>query len=54
VPMAVAAILGGYFGASFGRLLPRTLVRIVVILIGLGLAAYYFAKAAGVVGGAAP
>jgi uncharacterized membrane protein YfcA len=53
-PMAVAAILGGYFGASVGRLLPRTLVRLVVILIGLGLAAYYFAKAAGLLEGAAP
>jgi uncharacterized membrane protein YfcA len=48
VPMAVAAIAGGYFGASVGRLLPRSLVRAVVILIGLVLAAYYFAKQAGV------
>jgi uncharacterized membrane protein YfcA len=45
--MAIAAIAGGYFGASFGRLLPRNLVRLLVILIGLGLAVYYFAKDAG-------
>jgi uncharacterized membrane protein YfcA len=47
IPMAVTAIAGGYYGASVGRLLPRNLVRLVVILIGLGLAAYYFAKDAG-------
>jgi hypothetical protein len=47
LPMAAAAIAGGYFGASLGRLLPRSLVRLVVIVIGLGLAAYYFAKQAG-------
>jgi uncharacterized protein len=47
-PMALAAIGGGYFGARLGRLLPRTLVRWVVILVGFGLAAYYFAKQAAV------
>jgi uncharacterized membrane protein YfcA len=46
LPMALAAIGGGYFGARVGRLLPRSLVRWVVILIGFGLAAYYFAKQA--------
>jgi uncharacterized membrane protein YfcA len=51
LPMAVAAIAGGYCGASLGRLLPRSLVRLVVILIGLGLAGYYFAKDAGLLGG---
>jgi uncharacterized protein len=54
IPMAIAAIAGGYYGASFGRLLPRNLVRLVVILIGLGLAAYYFAKDAGLLNTAAP
>jgi uncharacterized membrane protein YfcA len=53
LPMAVAAIVGGYFGASVGRLLPAPLVRLVVILVGLGLAAYYFAKQAGLLGSAA-
>jgi uncharacterized membrane protein YfcA len=42
--MAVASIAGGYFGARFGRLLPKTLIRWVVILVGLGLSGYYFAK----------
>jgi uncharacterized membrane protein YfcA len=45
--MAVAAIVGGYSGARVSRRLPRPLVRWVVILIGLGLAAFYFAKPAG-------
>ncbi len=48
LPMTVAAIVGGYFGASVGRLLPPPLVRLLVILAGLGLAGYYFAKGAGV------
>ncbi len=47
LPMAAAAIVGGYCGASLGRMLPRQLVRLVVILVGLGLASYYFAKQAG-------
>jgi len=46
-PMMVSAIVGGYFGASVGRRLPRTLVRWLVICIGFGLAAYYFGKQAG-------
>jgi uncharacterized protein len=54
LPMAVAAIAGGYSGASVGRLLPRSLVRLVVILVGLGLAAYFFAKQAGAIEQAAP
>jgi uncharacterized membrane protein YfcA len=48
--MAVAAILGGYFGARVGRRLPRALIRWLVIVIGLGLAAHYFLKSAGVSG----
>jgi uncharacterized membrane protein YfcA len=40
--MAVAAITGGYLGASYGRRLPRSLVRWLVIAIGFGLAAKYF------------
>jgi uncharacterized protein len=42
--MVLAAIAGGYFGARFGRLLPRGLVRWIVIVVGFGLAAYYFAE----------
>ncbi|MGL4421982.1 MAG: sulfite exporter TauE/SafE family protein, partial [Gemmataceae bacterium] len=40
--MAGAAILGGYFGARIARRLPTGVVRTAVILIGFGLAAYYF------------
>jgi uncharacterized membrane protein YfcA len=48
--MAVCAIAGGYAGSSVGRRLPRQLVRWFVIAVGLGLAAYYFAKQAGYAG----
>jgi uncharacterized membrane protein YfcA len=48
--MAAASVLGGYVGAVVGRRLPRALVRWTVILIGLGLALYYFARQAGVGG----
>jgi uncharacterized protein len=44
VAMAVAAILGGYIGARLSLLLRPVIVRWVVIIIGFGLAAYYFAK----------
>jgi len=52
LPMAAAAVLGGYAGAAVGRRLPRALVRWFVILVGFGLAAYYFVKQAGVFPGA--
>jgi uncharacterized membrane protein YfcA len=42
--MAVGAIAGGLAGASVGRRLPKEAVRWLVILVGLGLAAYYFRK----------
>jgi uncharacterized protein len=45
--MAVAAILGGYAGASGARRMNRALVRWIVSSIGLGLSAYYFAKQMG-------
>jgi uncharacterized membrane protein YfcA len=44
--MAVAGILGGYAGARLGRRLPRAAVRGFVVAVGLGLAAYYFARPA--------
>ncbi|MFO0881366.1 MAG: sulfite exporter TauE/SafE family protein [Gemmataceae bacterium] len=47
LPMAVGGLLGGYVGASVGRLLPKGLIRWFVILVGLGLAGYYFMKPAG-------
>jgi uncharacterized membrane protein YfcA len=42
--MAVGAVLGGFVGARFGRRLPRPLVRWFVIVVGLGLSAYFFAR----------
>jgi hypothetical protein len=42
--MAAAAIAGGFAGAHYGRRLPRPLVRWTVIVLGFGLAAYYFWK----------
>jgi uncharacterized membrane protein YfcA len=40
--MAIAAIIGGYFGARVARRLNRNFVRWLVIAIGFGLAAYFF------------
>ncbi len=51
LPMAVGAIAGGYAGAHLGRALPRVAVRWFVILLGLGLSAYYFALQAGALSG---
>lgn len=42
--MCVSAVVGGYLGAHYGRKLPAVYVRWTVIVIGFGLAAYYFAK----------
>ena len=42
VAMALAAIVGGYAGARLALKLKPALVRWVVIVIGFGLAAYYF------------
>ncbi len=42
--MAVAAILGGYTGARVARRLPTSHVRYAVIVVGFGMAAYYFVK----------
>jgi uncharacterized membrane protein YfcA len=51
--MAATAILGGLCGARLGKVLPRSVLRWFIILIGLGLAAYYFYKQA-TSGGPAP
>jgi hypothetical protein len=40
--MAIAAIVGGYLGAHYGRKLNRSLVRWIVVAIGFGLSLYYF------------
>jgi uncharacterized membrane protein YfcA len=50
VPMAVTAIIGGYLGARVSRRLNKTLLRWLVIAIGFGLAAYYFADQWGLLG----
>jgi uncharacterized membrane protein YfcA len=44
IPMAIAAIIGGYAGARIARRLPASVVRYAVIVIGFGLAAYYFIR----------
>ena len=45
--MALAAIVGGYLGARWALNLRPAAVRWIVIVIGFGLAAYYFAKLIG-------
>ncbi len=42
--MAVAAVVGGYLGASVARRVPAAVVRWIAVGIGLALAAYYFYK----------
>lgn len=42
--MAVAAIAGGYLGARLARRTPAAVVRGLIVLIGFGLALYYFLK----------
>jgi uncharacterized membrane protein YfcA len=42
--MAGGAIVGGYLGARLARRMPKDVVRWIVIVIGLTLAAYYFYK----------
>ncbi|MSU78140.1 MAG: sulfite exporter TauE/SafE family protein [Gemmataceae bacterium] len=42
--MMVAAIIGGYLGARLSLKLKPAVVRTVIIVIGFGLSAYYFAK----------
>jgi uncharacterized membrane protein YfcA len=44
VPMIVAAILGGFLGATVARRLNKALVRYSVIGIGLFLSSYYFVR----------
>jgi uncharacterized membrane protein YfcA len=44
LPMALAAISGGYCGASVARLLSPYLVRSIIIVIAFTLTLYYFAK----------
>ncbi len=42
--MATGALIGGYIGGHLGHRMNRTLVRIVIVVLGFGMAAYYFWK----------
>jgi uncharacterized protein len=40
----VAAAIGGYFSASFAKRIPQRVLRASVVLIGMGMAAWFFVK----------
>src|ERR1700684_1318172 len=42
--MMIAAALGGYLGARYARRMQPRFMRLLVVLIGLGMAAYFFWK----------
>ena len=42
--MMIAAALGGYLGARYARRMNPQYMRLLVVLIGLGMAAYFFCK----------
>ncbi|MGH9607369.1 MAG: sulfite exporter TauE/SafE family protein [Terracidiphilus sp.] len=44
VPAMVAAAVGGYSSARFARKIPQQILRTAVVLIGLGMAAWFFWK----------
>ena len=43
----VACAIGGYTSARFARMIPQTVLRATVIVIGFGMAAWYFYKTSG-------
>jgi uncharacterized membrane protein YfcA len=43
--MIAGALVGGYFGAHYAQKLPQAWVRNFVILVGVGMTAYFFVKA---------
>ncbi len=45
VPMAVTALLGGYFGAKFFRRVPQPVARTIVIAIGVTMTVVFFVRA---------
>ncbi len=47
--MAATAIVGGFIGAAGARRMNRSVVRWIVVAIGLSLSGYYFAKQAGLI-----
>jgi uncharacterized membrane protein YfcA len=42
IPMAVGGLIGGYLGGALTGRVNRIILRAVVVIIGFGLAAYYF------------
>ena len=44
VPMAVLALLGGYFGAKFFRRVPQSVARAIVIVIGVTMTLLFFLR----------
>ena len=43
--MILGAVVGGYFGAHYAQKLPASFIRVFVIVVGLGMTAYFFWKA---------
>lgn len=44
IVMAVAATIGGYAGAPIAKALPPPAVRLIVIAVGFGMSAIFFAR----------
>ncbi len=44
IVMVVGSVLGGYFGAYFAQKTKPSHVRLIVIIIGFGMTAYFFAR----------
>ncbi len=44
LPLGAGTLLGGYFGASFARRLPQTLIRSFIILYGAVVSVYFFTQ----------
>jgi hypothetical protein len=42
--MMIAAAVGGYLGARYSRRMDPRFMRMLVVMIGLGMAAYFFWK----------
>jgi len=43
-PMAVASAVGGFLGIAVARRMPQTVLRVVILVIGIAVTALYFAK----------
>lgn len=42
--LLVGSVIGGYFGATYSNKLPASLIRKIIIVIGVGVAVYLFVK----------